>query len=73
MILLYPNGQRQDVLLYDVPRVGEFIRLNDGKPNSPSLKVEHVLWCEGGGRTPEPDVIISVHSSKEEPKGKLNG
>jgi hypothetical protein len=69
VILLYPNGQRLEALLSDVPRVGEHIRLADSKPNTPSLEVEHVLWVEGTGRNPEPEVIVSVHEHKAGPRG----
>jgi hypothetical protein len=69
VILLYPNGQRLECLLSDVPRVGEHIRLADSKPNTPSLQVEHILWIEGTGRTPEPEVIVSVRQNKEAPRG----
>jgi hypothetical protein len=63
----YPNGQSQEVLLADVPRQGDRIRLNNG-PTTPSLIVEHVLWMEGR-RGAEPTIVIVVADSneKEEP------
>lgn len=56
----FPNGNRQEVLLSGVPRVGESIRLRDRSSDSPSLLVEHVLWQEGLGNPPDPDVIVVV-------------
>ena len=54
--LSYPNENRENVLLADVPRVGENIRLSNGA-EEPWLTVEHVLWVEG---TAPPHVIVSV-------------
>jgi hypothetical protein len=34
--LLYPNGQRQEVLLGSVPRIGESIRLKSDRPATPA-------------------------------------
>lgn len=68
VMLLYPNGQRQDVLLAGVPRTGEHIRLDNG-PSSLSLVVEHVMWVEGHGRSPEPEVIVSVREAASPPRG----
>ena len=65
MLLLYPNGQRQDILLAGIPRQGEYIRLDNG-PNIPPLVIDSVLWLEGRGRAPEPEVILSVHVSDRE-------
>jgi hypothetical protein len=66
VLLLYPNGQRQEILLAGIPRVGERIRLDDSKPTSSSLIVEQVLWVEGTGRTPDPEVILSVRKTPGE-------
>jgi hypothetical protein len=59
VLLLYPNGQRQDILLAGIPRIGEQIRLDNG-PDAKALTVEHVLWIEGRGRAADPEVILSV-------------
>lgn len=56
--LSYPNENREDIFLAEVPRVGENVRLSNG-PERPWLVVEHVLWIEG--ITP-PHVIVSVRS-----------
>jgi hypothetical protein len=64
--IVYPNGQRQDVLLAGVPRVGEHIRLRNGPGQSPSYVVEHVLWIEGA---PEPDVVVAVRPHIDKTKG----
>jgi hypothetical protein len=64
VLLLYPNGQRQDILLAGIPRVGEHVRLANG-PDTRSLVVEHVLWLEGSGRSPDPEVILSVRKVPE--------
>jgi len=55
--LAYPNGNRMEVLLLEVPRIGENIRLSNGA-EEPWLVVDHVLWVEG---TRPPHVIVSVH------------
>lgn len=55
--LAYPNGNRTEVFLSEVPRVGEHIRLSNGA-EEPWLIVEHVLWVEG---TKPPHVIVTVH------------
>jgi len=55
----YPNGNRRQVLLADVPRVGENIRLSNGAED-PSLVVEHVLWVQSDRSMTEPGVIVSV-------------
>jgi hypothetical protein len=71
VLLLYPNGVRQDIVLAGVPRVGEQIRLrlNNGSPSTPSMVVTHVLWIEGEGRAPEPEVIVSVAPTVNSAKG----
>jgi hypothetical protein len=56
VILLYPDGQRSEIILAGVPRVGETIRLSVG---SSPLSVEHVLWM-GASNGHEPSVLISV-------------
>lgn len=60
--LSYPNGNRQAVVLAEVPRVGENIRLSNGA-EEPWLIVDHVLWVEG---TDPPHVIVSVHPLKSD-------
>jgi len=57
VILLYPDGQRREVILAGVPRAGETIRLAAG--NGPPLVVEHVLWMQAANGH-EPAVLISV-------------
>jgi hypothetical protein len=64
VLLLYPNGQRQDILLAGIPRVGERVRLANGV-NAPPLVIEQVTWIEGSGRTPEPEVILSVRAAPD--------
>ena len=60
VILLYPDGQREEVILAGVPREGETIRLNNhGKP----LTVEHVLWMEASNGH-EPAVLVSVRATR---------
>lgn len=59
--LSYPNENRENVLLAEVPRVGENIRLSNGA-EQPWLTVEHVLWVEG---TDPPHVIVSVRPRDE--------
>jgi len=65
--ILHPNGERQEVLLAGVPRVGEHVRLGNGIPST-RLVVEHVLWVEGKGGGKEPDVIVVVRPLPEGPK-----
>ena len=63
--LSYPNENRENVLLAEVPRVGENIRVSNAA-DRPWLVVEHVLWIEG---TDPPHVIVSVRSCGESTKG----
>lgn len=67
VVLTYPNGQQTEVLLAGVPRVGESIRLRNGRTSTPPLVVEHVLWMEGEDSPPEPSVIVSVRPHTEGP------
>jgi hypothetical protein len=62
VVLSYPGGQSQDVLLSGVPRVGDRIQLRNGV-QSPSLVVEQVLWTEASRGDAEPGVIVSVRSA----------
>lgn len=57
--LAYPNGQRDDVQLAGVPRVGEQVRRLNG-PESSALVVEYVVWMEGSGADREPAVLVGV-------------
>jgi len=61
--LLYPDGQRQTVVLAGTPRRGETIRLKDG---AQLLVVEHVLWMEADNGV-EPVVLVSVRPSPGHP------
>ena len=65
--LVYPTGARRDVLLADVPRVGESIRPRDANANTPSFVVDHVLWLEGGVDAPEPSVVVVVRNHVTDP------
>ena len=58
--LVYPNGQRQEVLLAGTPRVGDHVRLANADLGDPSLIVEQVLWQEALAGKVEPYVIIVV-------------
>lgn len=69
VVISYPNGQQQEVLLAGVPRVGEFVRLQNGPGSSPSYEVIHVLWVEGKGQAPEPFVTLVVRPKVEGPPG----
>lgn len=60
-MLSYPNGATEEVLLAGVPREGEQIRLKHGRPESPSLMVDTVVWMEGGNGDPTPQVLVTVH------------
>jgi hypothetical protein len=62
IILSYPNGQREEVLLTGVPRVGEHIRLATTDPADPSLVVEQVLWMEANAAAPSVIVAVRPHS-----------
>lgn len=64
MQLLYRNGQRRDLLLAGIPRQGERVVLDNGR-DEPALVVDLVTWVEGKGRTPDPEVILSVHKADE--------
>lgn len=56
VILLYPDGQRREVILAGVPREGETIRLASEQM---ALTVEHVLWMEASNGQ-RPAVLVSV-------------
>lgn len=58
--IAHKNGQREEVLLAGVPRVGESIRLKSCAPSGPSLVVNGVLWSEHRGPNNEPGVIAFV-------------
>ena len=68
VIISFPNGNRQEVLLAGVPRVGESIRLRGKSADSPSLIVEHILWQEGRGDPPDPDIIVVVRERTDSPR-----
>lgn len=55
VILLYPDGQRRELILSGIPFNGQTIRLRNGDV----LNVEHVLHMEAGNGV-EPEVLISV-------------
>jgi hypothetical protein len=59
VILLYPDGQRKEVILAGVPRVGETVRL---KGDRHPLVIEHVLWMESSNGQ-EPAVLVSVRAA----------
>jgi hypothetical protein len=65
--LVYPNGERQKVLLSGVPRKGDSIRLANGVQD-PSLMVEHVLWQEGRSDPPDPIVLLIVRPASDVPR-----
>ena len=67
VIISFPSGNRQEVLLAGVPRVGESIRLRGKSADSPSLIVEHILWQEGRGDPPDPDIIVVVRERSTGP------
>jgi hypothetical protein len=46
VVLAYPNGQRENVQLDGIPRVGDHIRLADAEPGANPLVVEAVVWLE---------------------------
>ena len=56
MILLYPDGQRREVILSTIPTRGDTILLRGDKK---SLVVEHRLFMEASNGV-EPAVLISV-------------
>jgi hypothetical protein len=57
--LLFPDGQRRDVILPGVPREGDSIRL---KGREKPLVVEQVMWMEADNGV-EPIVLVSVRPS----------
>jgi hypothetical protein len=57
VILLYPDGQRKEVILEGVPQKGDTIRLVGDRV---ALIVEHRLWMESGGGGNAPATLISV-------------
>jgi hypothetical protein len=63
----YPNHRTREVLLANVPRVGEAIRLADDRGDNRDLIVEYVTWVEGVAPNMDPDVIVSVRRSPNGP------
>jgi hypothetical protein len=59
VILLYPDGQRKEVILGGVPREGDRIRL---RAAAQPLVVEQVLWMEADNGI-EPAVLVSVRAA----------
>jgi len=57
--LAWPSGERREILLAGVPRIGDHIRLRNGPGDQP-LAVEMVMWSESPGRGREPGVIVAV-------------
>ena len=66
MILLYPNGQRREVILDGIPGKDDTILL---KNETVPLVVEHVLWMETGGpggrARKGPQVLLSVRAAPQ--------
>jgi hypothetical protein len=60
VILLYPDGQRREVILAGVPIEGQTVRLRDDRH---PLMVEHVLWMESSNGQ-EPAVLVSVRPQR---------
>jgi hypothetical protein len=56
VILLYPDGQRKEVILAGTPAAGDTIRL---RHDPRSLVVEHRLWMESSNGA-EPIALVSV-------------
>ena len=69
VVLTFPNGQRREVLLAGVPRIGDSIRLENGPGTSPSFMVEHVLWMEWSNAGSDPSVVVVVRPHTEGPMG----
>lgn len=64
----HPNGEREEVLLSGVPRVGDSIRLRKADASTPALIVEHIVWQEGGPRL-EPCIVAMVrHAPNGQPR-----
>jgi hypothetical protein len=61
VILAYPDMHNESVSLVDVPRVGDYIRLQSAKPDESSLVVEQVQWTDGE----EPNVIVAVRPHRD--------
>lgn len=59
VVISYPNGDRDEVLLAGVPRAGDSIRLTNGRPGA-TLLVLHVLWIAPDTKEPGPQVVIEV-------------
>ena len=61
VILLYPNGQRREVVLSGIPQKGDTILL---KRADRTLVVEHVLWMEASNGQ-QPNALLSVREAPE--------
>lgn len=64
--LVFPNGNRKEVILSVVPRTGEGIRLRNGHTSDSSLVVEYVMH-ETGMDGKEPVVLVAVRERANEP------
>jgi len=69
VVLSFPNGERQEVLLAGVPRAGDSIRLTNGAGTTPSYAVEHVLWMEVDGSSHDPGILVMVRPHVSTPQG----
>ncbi len=68
VIVSYPNGEREEVILAGVPRIGESVRLNSGDPSQAAFIVEHVIWTEGGGNgRRDAEVILTIRKRTDQP------
>lgn len=65
IVLFYPNGQREEVVLSGVPRVGDHVRIRNGRGTTPDLIVDAVLWMEAFLPPPNPSVVVIVHSDQK--------
>jgi hypothetical protein len=59
VILLYPDGQRREVILSGIPDKGDTIRLRN---DNNVLVVEHRLWMESVNGV-EPALLVSVRQA----------
>lgn len=57
--LSFPDHEEEDVVLADVPRKGDRIRLRNGRSTG-ALVVTDVLWQEAPERGAGPSVIVFV-------------
>jgi hypothetical protein len=65
--IIHPNGQRENLPLAGIPRIGEHIRRASADAATSPLVVEHVLYLEWEKDNHDPVVLIAVRPHQPSP------